>query len=386
MPKDDRYKTKYPGVFFIIGKSTTKRNSEKIYHIRYRKDGKLVEEKAGRQYKNDMTASKANQIRANRIEGNQLSNEGRRKEAERIKRESENKWTIDRLFAEYMSLRSNNKSKKTDTGRFNNYLSPVFGNKEPKDIAPLDVDRFRIRLLKKLSPQTVKHILNLLTWIINFGTSNNLCDSISFKIKKPSVNNIKTEDLSKKQISKLLTAIEDDHDIQIKHLMKLALYTGLRRGELFKLKWDHLDFNRGFILISSPKGGVDQKIPINSEAREILNNHPKTESEYVFPGARGQQRTDISRSVNRIKEKAGLPKDFRPLHGLRHVFASMLASSGKVDLYTLQRLLTHKDPRMTQRYAHLRDESLKRASDLAGDIIEEALESKDKSNVVKLKK
>jgi len=64
-------------------------------------------------------------------------------------------------------------------------------------------------------------------------------------------------------------------------------------------------------------------------------------------------------------------KDFRPLHGLRHTFASMLASSGKVDLYTLQKLLTHKSSEMTQRYAHLRDEALKKASDLAGDIINE---------------
>ena len=67
-----------------------------------------------------------------------------------------------------------------------------------------------------------------------------------------------------------------------------------------------------------------------------------------------------------------LPKDFRPLHGLRHVYASMLASSGQVDMYTLQKLLTHKDPKMTQRYAHLRDDALKRASNLAGNLIKES--------------
>lgn len=57
------------------------------------------------------------------------------------------------------------------------------------------------------------------------------------------------------------------------------------------------------------------------------------------------------------------------MHGLRHTFASMLASSGEVDLYTLQRLLTHKSPTMTQRYAHLRDETLKKAANVAGRII-----------------
>jgi site-specific recombinase XerD len=78
---------------------------------------------------------------------------------------------------------------------------------------------------------------------------------------------------------------------------------------------------------------------------------------------------DINQQVNQIKEAAGLPRDFRALHGLRHVFASMLASSGQVDLYTLQKLLTHKSPIMTQRYAHLRDQALRKASDLAGNLI-----------------
>ena len=100
----------------------------------------------------------------------------------------------------------------------------------------------------------------------------------------------------------------------------------------------------------------------------------KTKSQYIFPGRGGRQRTDINKAVNQIKEKAKLPKDFRPLHGLRHVYASMLASSGKVDLYTLQKLLTHKSPVMTQRYAHLRDETLKKASNLAGELVSEAVQ------------
>ncbi len=82
------------------------------------------------------------------------------------------------------------------------------------------------------------------------------------------------------------------------------------------------------------------------------------------------------RFLDRVRERTSLPKDFRPLHGLRHVYASMLASSGKVDMYTLQKMLTHKDPRMTQRYAHLRDEALRRAANLAGDLIEQVVNSK----------
>ena len=96
----------------------------------------------------------------------------------------------------------------------------------------------------------------------------------------------------------------------------------------------------------------------------------------------GEPFTDISRRVNPIKKAAGIQADFRALHGLRHTYASMLASSGKVDLYTLQKLLTHKSPVMTQRYAHLRDEALIKASELAGRIIEQATNA----NVIDMQK
>ena len=109
-----------------------------------------------------------------------------------------------------------------------------------------------------------------------------------------------------------------------------------------------------------------------NDKRIDLENHPRTRSPYVFPGRGGQRRTDINKAVNEIKKEAGLPKDFRPLHGLRHVYASMLASSGKVGMYELQKLLTHKDPKMTQRYAHLRDYALKKAGNVAGDLIKQA--------------
>ena len=379
MPAKKRFKTKYAGVYFIKSKAGRSNKTEKVYYIMYRKNGRLIEEKAGRQFQDDMTPARAAGLRAGRIDGKQLTNKEKR-EAEKAAKSK--KWTIDRLFKEYKKGRAKNKGLKVDGGRYEKYIKPVFGDREPKDLVPLDMDRLRIKLLKKLSPQTVKHVLNLLTWIINFGTDRNLCEGISFKIRKPSVNNEKTEDLTPDQLDRLLKAIEKDPNIQVGNLMKLALYTGMRRGELFKLKWKHVDFDRGFISIVDPKGGPDQKIPLNDAARKVLETHPRTRSSYVFPGNDGQQRTDIHRQVNKIKKEAKLPKDFRPLHGLRHVYASMLASSGKVDMYTLQKLLTHKSPQMTQRYAHLRDEALKRASDTAGNLFNQlSSENADKKVV-----
>ena len=361
MPKITREKTPYPGVYYIDGQATDGR-AEKIYYIFYRKAGKQIEEKAGRQFKNKMTPAKAARIRTQRIEGAQ-SNRERREEA------IQEVWTLTRLWQEYSASRV---LSDTDRSRYAKHLQPALGNKEPQHLAPLDVDRVRLKLARACAPQTVKHVLVLLNRLVNFGVKKGLCPGLSFKIEMPRVDNIKTEDLNPEQLAALLDAINQDNDPQVTNLMRLALCTGMRRGELFKLQWQDIDFDRGFILIRDPKGGKSQSIPLNQAAREVLEAHPRFEA-LVFPGRGGKQRNSIRRAANRIKAAAGLPADFRPLHGLRHVYASMLASSGQVDLYTLQKLLTHKSPGMTMRYAHLRDEALRRASDLAGDLVGRAM-------------
>ena len=379
MPKQIRVKTNYAGVYYIIGESVNGK-PEKIFYIRYRKDGNLVEEKIGRQFRDDMTAAKASRLRTLRIHGDQISNKEKRGITERKKKDI--KWTINRLWEEYKANKPHLKGLKTDGGRYKLHVKPSLGEKKPSQLSPFDIDRIRVNLLKTHKPQTVAHVLTLIKRIINFGVAKQLCSSLSFKIEMPKVDNIKTEDLNSDQLSRLLKAINEDTNIHAGNFMKLALFTGMRRSELFRLKWSDIDSQRGFITIRDPKGGKGQSIPLNKSAREVLENHLKSESPFVFPGKNGNQRTDFKRPVNRIKQRAGLPKDFRPLHGLRHVYASMLASSGQVDMYTLQKLLTHKSPIMTQRYAHLRDDTLKRASNLMDDLVLQAVNGSQEKKVV----
>ncbi len=383
MPKQKRSNTKYPGVFYIEGTSS-KGKPEKIYYIRYRKQGKSIEEKAGRQFQDNMTPAKASGIRSLRMEGKDLSNEEKREERKAQEAAEAEKYTIDKLWEEYRLNRTPGKSLDIDTGRYERYLKPSFGKKEPYELLKLDVDRIRLKLLKKKSPQTVKHVLNLLTWIINYGVKNNLCQGVSFHIQKPTVNNEKTEDLSPDQLQALLAAIEADENVPVGNMMKMALYSGMRRGELFNLKWKDVSFETGFIWIRDPKGGKDQKIPMNDMVRGILKRITRTRSPYVFPGKGGEKRVTLGRAGTRIREAAGLPKDFRPMHGLRHAYASMLASSGKVDMYVLQKLMTHKSPQMTQRYAHLRDEALKNGASQIDDIFKKQVSRSQKKKIVNI--
>ena len=121
------------------------------------------------------------------------------------------------------------------------------------------------------------------------------------------------------------------------------------------------------------KKGKTSNIPMSDEARKILLEEKEKHLNhiYVFPGIDGGPRKEMRRVARRVREKAGLDKDFRPMHGLRHTYASKLVSSG-VSLATLQKLLTHESPDMTNRYAHLEDEALKRAAKVVDTIFKES--------------
>ena len=116
MPKQQRFKTKYPGVYFIEGTSTDGR-PERIYYIVYRKHGKLIEEKAGRQFKNDMTPARAARIRTQRIEGEEPTNQEQREAA----RQTHETWTLERLWDEYR-INKTLKGISQDRSRFEKYL------------------------------------------------------------------------------------------------------------------------------------------------------------------------------------------------------------------------------------------------------------------------
>ena len=363
MEDTKRHKTKYVGVVFRWAERIGGSGTEKVFYIRFKKNGKPFEEKVGRQYADNMNAAKAARVRADRIEGRRKSRKELREEA----KAKDQRLTVGKLWETYKEQRPVNKALKVDDGRFDLYLKDKFGSKEPREILQLDVDRMRLSMLKEKAPATVKATLSLLKRIANFGEKKGLCPGLGFKVTVPKVSSNKTEDLNPEQVQALIKAIEADSDKRAGNIMLMALYTGMRRGEIFKLKWTDINFDKGFILIRGPKGGRDETIPMNEKARWVLESTPRL-GEHVFPGRDGKQLVTVQRSLRRIRKAAGLPADFRPLHGLRNAFASRLASSGQVDLFTISKLLTHKSVVMSQRYSHLRDEALRRASELAGSL------------------
>jgi integrase len=389
----ERTKTAYGGVFYIeklrIGSKT---QTEKMFYVRYRVggNGKLVEERLGRESEG-WTAAKANQERALRVAGKAMSNQARRDAAEEARQAEEGRPTIERLWRAYDEANADRRSRKDDVIRYNRHLAESFGAKTPAELVTLDIDRLRLAKLKTLSPQTVKHALTLLKRILNFGISKGLCpqpDASRLRFDFPKVDNQRTENLSREQMSAYLSALDAEPDQNLAAFLRLALVTGMRKGAIMALKWSDIDFDGGFITLrgESAKSGKTNRIPLSSAARAVLLAIQRSESEFVFPGRNGKQRSHFEQIARRVRDRAGLPKDFRPLHGLRHSFASAIASSGQVDLYTLQKLLTHATPLMTQRYSHLADEALHRAASVAGEIFQGVSGSNERAAVISLRR
>jgi len=361
MPRQIRVSTEYSGVYFV-----KLANQEQSFFIRYKRNGKSVEEKAGRSNQG-WNAEKAYQLRTERMSGTSAAGNELQSNSDLL---SQQDWTFSKIFSEYLRLRNKLKGRANDIYRFKNYLEKEFANTTPSCVTQDDIERFKHNLQnRELKPATIRHVLELLRRLANFSAKNNLCSGLSFKIQMPKVENYKTEELTNAQLQKLMQVLEEEPDIQVSNLVRLALYTGMRRGELFNLNWGDIDFYNKTITVKSDKKGDQPTIPLNDMAEKVLVEHAHTEngSKFVFPGRGGKKRTECKRPLLRIRKKAGLPDDFRILQGLRHVYASMLVSSGKVDLETLQSLLTQKSPLMTQRYAHLLDESRTNSGNIIAD-------------------
>lgn len=156
---------------------------------------------------------------------------------------------------------------------------------------------------------------------------------------------------NKMQMPSLLDLKFTDH---LKPMVLVSLKTGLRRGELFDLKWSSVNFNTKIITVAgyTTKTSETRHIPMNGEVFTVLEEWKKQSREalYVFPNQEGGRFEDVKSAWLKLLERAEVT-GFR-WHDMRHDFASRLVMA-KESLNTVRELLGHSDITMTLRYAHL---------------------------------
>jgi integrase len=162
--------------------------------------------------------------------------------------------------------------------------------------------------------------------------------------------------LSIEEERRLFSALSDNR--LVSQIVTVALHTGLRRGEIFNLKWFDIDLDREVLQVRESKSGKQRFVPINRTVRNLLEGIEK-QSEYVFPSPKTGTRLDnIKKSFRSALRKAAIV-DFC-FHDLRHTAATRMADAG-ADAFTLMSILGHSDIRMTARYTHATNSAIKRA-------------------------
>jgi len=298
--------------------------------------------------------------------------------------------TLNQVWAKYLPwAQEHKKTWRCDLYNYQTHLEPRFGRKRLDSITGLDIERLKVEMKKARNKQgrpfsqaTIKHQLVLLNRLYNLARRWGLYQGENplDRVERPRLDNQRTEFLSEEETARLLAVLDGWPCRESAAFVRFALLTGLRRSELFKLTWDDVDFEHGLVRLRQPKGGRTTFIPVSREALEVLKGLEPSSS-FVFPGKDGKQRTDFKGPWQRIRKASGLPENFR-FHGLRHHFASTLVSHGE-DLAVVQALLTHKDARTTQRYAHLVPSALKEAAIRSAKLL---LAGTDEGKVVSLTK
>ena len=238
-------------------------------------------------------------------------------------------------------------------------LSKFFGNCYISEISPLAIEKYKSSRIEKVKPATVNRDLDVLRSMFNRAIEWGMMKvNPAQNVKRFSVDNTRVRFLTEEEIKRLLEACSGD----LLGIVILALNTGMRRGEIFGLRWEYIDLENGIINLpgSLSKNKRHREIPMNELVIRVLKDlKAKSRSGYVFPGRQGNEpRSDVRKSFALALKKAGI-ENFR-FHDLRHTFCSQLVASG-VDIYTVMELAGHRSVKMTMRYAHLAPSKKKEA-------------------------
>ncbi len=256
--------------------------------------------------------------------------------------------------------------------RVEKYLKPYFKNRDLNAITQKDIQDF-FNSHKEVSTALLKTLRIILKNIFDKAIINDLCS------KNP-VNDIKLSSNYEEKERQAYNAKQQRLAIQWamdnnKTDILIALKTGIRRGELFGLRWNDVDLKNKIIYINqsiSPKvKGVEEidtklksksskrAIPIDNELVEWLSFLPN-ENERLFDSPSVDAfAKKINKSLKQMSKDCNIPS--LTLHELRHTFGTVLRENG-VDIYSISKLMGHSSVAVTEAiYVHNDIEVLRRA-------------------------
>ena len=221
-----------------------------------------------------------------------------------------------------------------------------------KDMSTLIEDEKTGEMKPAYAPATINRSLATAKKGLTLAWEQGLTpENYGLRIKSVRVNNKREVFLSVAQVH----AIADSCQPETKAAIWAALLTGARRGELFKIKAEHIGEDTITIPASHTKTNMARVVPIIPALRPWLNHFPLT---LTVEG--------LKSNWQRARVRAGM--DHVNFHDLRHSCASIMLGLG-VDLYTISKILGHSTIQTTQRYSHLQVDAQRVALGKLGDLV-----------------
>lgn len=233
------------------------------------------------------------------------------------------------------------------SGIIEKHLKPFFGSMKLASIRRKDVAAYITSRMGEAGDGTIIKEVNTLKRLFNIAIEKEKIEiNPALRAPIPKAPEGRARYLSAEELGKVLRACRE----WLRPIVGLLVSTGARRGEMLKVRWEDVSIPRREIRLRHTKSGKERPAFINDLAIQVLTSLTKGTCKgrgLLFPGITPAQ---VTVAFARACKSAGV-SDFS-LHDLRHHYSSMLRQNG-VDLHTLQKLLGHSDPRMTDRYAHL---------------------------------
>lgn len=275
---------------------------------------------------------------------------------------------------EYLPLaRQVKRSVHDDESKFRLHLEPKFGHYRLCDITTRDIQLHHAATKQSHTAATANRHLALLSAVFRKAMEwDRIPRNPASGIKAFKEDNQRQRFLSHDEIARIYAAMEFEQNKTAVAVLKLLLLTGTRREEALRARWEHIDMGTGQWLLPTTKSGRSRYVTLNDSAKALLNDLASQHfSPWVFPGRDGTKPFNNPRKAFcRILAAANV--GHLRIHDLRHSFASLAVSAG-ASLYEVQALLGHSSAQMTQRYAHLTDNGLRRASQAVADAVDAAL-------------
>ncbi len=263
------------------------------------------------------------------------------------------------------------KSYETNISVFKNHILSHLANTPMKDLKKNQVMTYHSSMVKdkNLAPATANKLLIFLNSAYKLSHDFELLPhdiNPCRGVKEFELNNQRQIFLTNTQAKRLLKYVEQSPNQHLQFIIPFLLLTGARKREVLDAQWSDFDTLNNFWTIPITKNGKKRILPITPPLLELLENIPK-QTKYLFTSPKTKKPyVSIFNSWNTARIKANLPEV--RIHDLRHTYASALVNA-KCSLYEVQMLLGHSTAKMTQRYAHLSNESLMKAASNAGKLL-----------------